>query len=114
MLKTYVLLLFSLTAIGVIALSMADSNTPQKEQYYHTADNECTNCHTGLEPIRDPESGMMQEILKMANQSGHKGNDCIVCHGGNPKAKTPDAAHTGTVAFFASHKGPKAFYPDPG
>ena len=114
MLKTYVLIIFSLATVGLIALSMADGNTPQKEQYYHTADNECTNCHTGLEPIRDPESGMMQEILQMAKQSGHKGNDCIVCHGGNPKATTPELAHTGTIAFFAAHKGPKAFYPDPG
>jgi len=77
-------------------------------------ENSCIGCHKGIENIRDQNSGMMQEILKVANKAGYKGNDCIVCHGGNPKAMTKEKAHTGTVAYFRKEKGPKEFYPAPG
>lgn len=76
--------------------------------------NECVTCHKGIEDIRDKNSGMMQEILKVADKAGHKDNDCIVCHGGNPEAKTKEKAHAGTVEYFEFEKGPKEFYPAPG
>jgi hypothetical protein len=75
--------------------------------------NECKNCHNGIEDIRDRDSGMMKAILKVAEKAGHPGNDCIVCHGGNPKSKSKKYAHRGTVKFFKTHKGPKEYYPAP-
>ncbi|PHR55353.1 MAG: cytochrome C [Arcobacter sp.] len=77
------------------------------------ASNECISCHKGIEDIRDRNSLMMQEILVVAENAGHKGNDCIVCHGGNPKTKNKVRAHAGTVKYFLSHKGPKEYYPAP-
>ena len=55
--------------------------------------NECVTCHKGIEDIRDKNSDMMQAILKVADKAGHRGNDCIVCHGGNPEATTQEQAH---------------------
>ena len=76
--------------------------------------NQCIVCHEGIEDIRDRESGMMVAILKIADKAGHAGNDCIVCHGGNPKSKNKKKAHSGTVDYFKSNKGPKEYYPAPG
>ena len=76
--------------------------------------NKCITCHKGIEDIRDRKSGMMKAILKVANKAGHKGNDCIVCHGGNPtEAKDKNKAHAGTPEYFKVEKGPKEFYPAP-
>ncbi len=76
--------------------------------------NGCMACHKGIEQIRDPHSKMMREIYRIAEKAGAKGNDCIVCHGGNPEAKEKSDAHSGTLPYFLDHKGPKAFYPAPG
>ena len=76
--------------------------------------NGCLKCHDGLASIRAHDSGMMQAILKKADEAGAKGNDCVVCHGGNPSAEdNKTQAHTGTLKYFLSHEGPKAFYPYP-
>ncbi|OQX73398.1 MAG: cytochrome C [Campylobacteraceae bacterium 4484_4] len=93
------LLLFFWTVVGTISL------------YANT--NSCLECHKGIENIRDPHSKMMQEIYKIAEKAGAKGNDCVVCHGGNPEAREKAKAHHGTLSYFKSHKGPKAFYPSP-
>ncbi|MDA7817010.1 multiheme c-type cytochrome [Sulfurimonas sp.] len=76
--------------------------------------NQCISCHKGIEHIRSESSGMMNAILDVAEKAGHKGNDCIVCHGGNPKQKSKRYAHNGTVKYFKENKGPKEFYPAPG
>lgn len=78
------------------------------------ATNNCLSCHSGIADIRDKNSGMMKKILETADHAGYRGNDCIVCHGGNPEATEASQAHEGTVAYFKTHKGPKAFYPYPG
>ena len=78
------------------------------------ARNTCTECHKGIEDIRDRESGMMKAILNVANKAGHPGNDCIVCHGGNPSTKNKKRSHSGTVKYFKTNKGPKEYYPAPG
>jgi hypothetical protein len=78
------------------------------------ASNSCVKCHEGIEAIRDPASKMMQEIYAVSEKAGHGGNDCIVCHGGNPNSMVKERAHNGTASYFKSHKGPKAFYPAPG
>jgi hypothetical protein len=75
--------------------------------------NSCISCHDGIEHIRDPQSKMMQEILKVADKAGARGNDCVVCHGGNPNSKDKNISHSGTLSYFKTHKGPKEFYPSP-
>ena len=77
------------------------------------AANECVECHEGIEDIRDRNSSMMKAILKVADKAGHKGNDCIVCHGGNPYNKSKEYGHQGTVNYFKENDGPKTFYPSP-
>ncbi len=76
--------------------------------------NSCLKCHEGIEEIRDPNSKMMEEIYKVAEKAGHTGNDCIVCHGGNPTTMVKERAHKGTVDYFLENKGPKEYYPAPG
>lgn len=66
------------------------------------ADTGCLACHHGIEPIRDPNSEMMQQIRALGIRRGDPAG-CVVCHGGDPEAETAEAAH----------RGPK-FYPDPG
>lgn len=75
--------------------------------------NTCLECHKGIEHIRDNSSKMMKEILEVANQAGAKGNDCIVCHGGNPNEQDKNLSHSGTLKYFLNNKGPKEFYPSP-
>jgi len=78
------------------------------------AGNTCLTCHKGIEDIRDPNSEMMKEIFKVSDKAGVPKNDCVVCHGGNPEASTKEESHSGTLAYFKTNKGPKAFYPAPG
>lgn len=77
------------------------------------AADSCIKCHEGIEPIRDPASKMMRAILEIAERAGHPGNDCIVCHGGNPHSMIRSRAHQGTVGYFLDHDGPKGYYPMP-
>ena len=62
----------------------------------------CLTCHKGIEPIREPESKMMQRIFRKGKRQGDPAG-CIVCHGGDPKATTKDEAHKGE--FFYSDPG---------
>ena len=55
----------------------------------------------------------MKEIFEVANKAGAKGNDCVVCHGGNPNTDDKNLSHSGTLDYFKIHKGPKEFYPSP-
>ncbi|RLA69526.1 MAG: hypothetical protein DRG24_08295, partial [Epsilonproteobacteria bacterium] len=56
------------------------------------ASNSCIKCHEGIEDILDPHSKMREAIYKVASKAGHKGNDCIVCHGGNPQSMVKERA----------------------
>lgn len=75
--------------------------------------NSCISCHQGVENIREPHSKMMKEIYQIAKETGYIGNDCIVCHGGNPTRYQKELAHRGTINYFKTHDGPKEFYPAP-
>jgi len=82
--------------------------------FFPNADsNSCVSCHKGIDHIRDPKSGMMQEIYALADKAGYKNNECIVCHGGNAEAYTQEKAHSGSPKYFKTNKGPKEFYPNP-
>ena len=62
----------------------------------------CLKCHKGIEPIRDPDSKMMQRIFRKGKRQGDPAG-CIICHGGDPKATTKEKAHKGE--FFYSDPG---------
>lgn len=72
----------------------------------------CLSCHDGIEPIRDPESDMMIQIVEKGTPLGDPAG-CVVCHGGNPAATTPAEAHRGVPAGM-DPAGPKEYYADPG
>ena len=84
----------------------AQTNFPEPGRY-------CLSCHNGISPIREHSSGMMKEIYEKGAEAGDP-NGCVVCHGGDPNAKTAEKAHRGTVSYFKQNNGPKEFYPDPG
>ena len=96
----FLVLLFSLTLSASKAID-------------YTKKNNCLNCHSGIEHIRDENSGMSKAIAKMAAEAGYPKNSCIICHGGNPATKHKSKAHKGTIEYFKTHKGPKAYYPAP-
>ncbi|MEA1916987.1 MAG: multiheme c-type cytochrome [Campylobacterota bacterium] len=79
----------------------------------YAVENTCKECHKGIEDIRDNNSEMMMAIKDVALEAGHPDNDCIICHGGNPSAKTKEKAHSGTIFYFQHRDGPKEFYPSP-
>ena len=73
----------------------------------------CLACHDGLESIRDDSSAMMLSIKAMGSGHGDP-NGCVICHGGNPKANTKQAAHSGSPKSLIKAKGAQTFYRDPG
>ncbi len=82
-------------------------------RFPNPAGNNCLSCHQGIDPIRDPASGMMQAIYTLAEKAGFPDNDCIICHGGNPTATDQKKAHQGSIPYLLAHEGPEEFYPDP-
>jgi len=62
----------------------------------------CLKCHEGIEPIRQPGSGMLEAILEEGENLDDPAG-CVVCHGGDPAAADKETAHGGG-----------AFFPDPG
>ena len=89
--------------IVVFSLGFVVSTELEAQIHGSTANTSgCLVCHNGIEPIRDPNSQMMQEIFIQGHRFGDPAG-CIVCHGGNPEATSKQDAHKG-----------KAFYPDPG
>lgn len=70
----------------------------------------CLNCHSGIENIKNQNSDMMKQIKALGLSAGDP-NGCIVCHGGNPKAKTKIEAHKGAPN---NPGGLSAFVRDPG
>ncbi|BDM65746.1 cytochrome c [Shewanella sp. NFH-SH190041] len=85
---------------------------PQPLTHQHIANHQpfpaegsgCLSCHNGIEPIRDPQSKMMQQIFAKGQQVGDP-NGCVVCHGGNPiettdKSKAHNGAPEGNAQRF--------------
>ena len=79
----------------------------------YTKKNNCLNCHSGIEHIREESSEMSKAIAKKAQEAGYAENSCIICHGGNPATKHKSKAHKGSIEYFKDHKGPKEYYPAP-
>ena len=74
----------------------------------------CTasSCHASIEPIRQPDTKMLQRIRERGREFGDP-DGCVVCHGGDASATTPAAAHSGTSPELAAAGGPDAFFADP-
>ncbi len=79
------------TAIELSKEPLTDISTDKIDTadfiYPNHQNNNCLFCHKGIEPIRDPNSGMMQEIYALVEEAGFQDNECIACHGGNPISK---------------------------
>ncbi|MBW1807009.1 MAG: cytochrome C [Deltaproteobacteria bacterium] len=70
-------------------------------------------CHQGIEPIYLPGS----EKMKIIEALGREMNDpagCVVCHGGDPRAKSKDRAHRKVKGTVENPPVSTGFYPDPG
>ncbi len=96
------LLLVCLVLVSVVAISSFQSETVQEEESIQQSkgSNKCLSCHDGIEPIKDPDSYMMEVIDGMAEDAGYAGNNCIVCHGGNPETTDGKRAHEGSIPYF--------------
>ncbi|MBW1842573.1 MAG: cytochrome C, partial [Deltaproteobacteria bacterium] len=70
-------------------------------------------CHRGIMKIKPDELPMMQQIKMNGLQHGDP-DGCVICHGGNPKAKEKEEAHNGIPPTMFKAPGPKTYYPDPG
>ncbi len=75
----------------------------------------CTTkeCHQGIADIKPADHEMMRTIKMNGSQHGDP-DGCVMCHGGNPKAKAKEEAHKGVPPTLRIAPGPKDFYPDPG
>ena len=60
-----------------------------------------SGCHEGIEPIREHDSQMMQEIYSKGVELGDP-NGCVVCHAGNPKTHKLEDAHKDMIRYPAS------------
>jgi hypothetical protein len=60
-----------------------------------------SDCHSGIEPIREHHSGMAKDIYSPGKEKGDP-NGCVVCHFGDPDALTSEKAHQGIVRYPAS------------
>ena len=72
-----------ISSIGCLAVA-APTELPTGSQ--------CASCHAGIEWIREPDTGMMQRILKLGRERGDPAG-CIVCHGGKPISHDCQTCH---------------------
>ena len=62
----------------------------------------CLACHDGIEPIRQHESEMMQQIYEKGKAVGDP-NGCVICHKGNVnETKNKNQAHKDFIRFPGS------------
>jgi len=71
----------------------------------------CLSCHDGIEQFAQGE--MSRWIRERGALSGDP-EGCVVCHGGDPNARTEKSAHRGSPAILKKAGGSRGFYPNPG
>jgi len=79
-------------------------NTDAQTEQYPDNTGGClsTECHSGIEPIREHHSGMASAIYEQGQKTGDP-NGCTVCHGGDASQETnKEDAHKGLIRFPAS------------
>jgi len=93
-------------AVGIIdALeSQLDAGEKLVDHFPEAAQSGCMKCHADLELIREPGSGMLEQIMQQGKSHGDPAG-CIVCHGGDAEATEKDLAHGGPH-FFADPGSP--------
>ncbi len=108
-------LLAGLSLVGGLALPQTRAlAAPSGGGGYAWSGGGCTAsaCHAGVEPIRNPDSEMFQQLVAEGRKYGDR-DGCVPCHGGDPAATTAEAAHQGAPASLTAAGGPKGFYADP-
>ena len=75
------------------------------------AEKGCLSCHEGIERFTD---GPMQDTIEAMGADYGDPGGCVICHGGDPGAKTPESAHAGAPGELSESGGPALFYSDPG
>ncbi len=107
------LAILALSALAALALATA-AEAPADGTEAGSASG-CLRCHKGIEPIAPEKSPMMVQVHMLGRLRGDPAG-CVVCHGGNPQARTADQAHRGApkVSKHCQCPTPEAFYPDPG
>lgn len=92
---------------SIVAMGMAVTFSAAAQ----AAGSGCLACHEGIEQFSD---GAMHEAVVATGEEHGDVAGCITCHGGDPKATTAKAAHSGAPAELAEAGGPDRFFPDPG
>jgi|GEM_PF-95927 len=65
------------------------------DHFPEAAKSGCMKCHAGIEPIREPGSEMLRQIMERGTKLGDPAG-CVVCHNGDPKVTDDKAqAHGG-------------------
>jgi len=90
------------TALLVAGLLTYSGDAESRQHLPDSEESGCLACHQGLEPIRQPDSEMMRQIMAMGRGLGDPAG-CVVCHGGDATATGQEGAHRGGN-----------FYADPG
>lgn len=92
----------TVVAVVLVPMAMLRADNRLVELFPEAAQSGCMKCHAGIEPIREPGSEMLKQIMARGKQRGDPAG-CIVCHGGDPGAGDDKTkAHGGR------------FFPDPG
>ncbi len=90
------------TAAFMLATLVFSVRADSQRHQHGVEGSGCLACHKGIEPIREPDSEMMQQIIAMGRALDDPAG-CVVCHGGDATATGKEDAHRG-----------KDFYADPG
>ena len=88
---------------GVAATAAASDRLV--DHFPATAASGCMACHGDIEPIREPGSQMLADILERGRQAGDPAG-CVVCHNGDPSERTDKAKAHGGQDFYADPGSP--------
>lgn len=86
------------------AVRVAQADDRLIDHFPQAADSGCIACHQGIEPIREPGSLMMQQIMAEGASGGDPAG-CIVCHNGDPNERSDKSVAHGS-SFLADPGSP--------
>ncbi|MEL7264271.1 MAG: cytochrome C [Planctomycetota bacterium] len=83
------------------------ANTPYRlvDYYPQAAQSGCMACHGDIEPIREPGSEMLQQIMDRGAEMGDPAG-CIVCHNGDATERKDKMIAHGGDDFYADPGSP--------
>ena len=99
--------------VGVLIGMLSGAALPEDrrlvDHFPVAAESGCMQCHSGIEPIREPGSEMLRQIMERGGQLGDPAG-CVVCHGGDASVTDDkDQAHAGVEGVLNGE-----FIRDPG